>query len=56
MSPEAQALFYFIAFVLFVVGGILDLVRYKAGGQLWEIAFGLASWVLVALWSAVKAV
>lgn len=53
MSAEASAIFYFVAFVLFVIVAILELVPRRL--PLGFIALGLACWVFVNFWNALAA-
>lgn len=53
MSADGQAIFFFIAFAVFVVAAILS-VTPRAWWNL-LVAGGLASWVFVLFWTAVKA-
>lgn len=53
MSPGATAVFYFIAFVAFVVAGILSAVVKNYAIAL--ISAGLALWVFVGFWNALAA-
>lgn len=56
MSPEATLLCLFIAFAVFVVAAIISYVTTAPGPGRWNlIAIGLAAWVLVPLWAAMKA-
>ena len=52
MSPGAQAIFYFLAFAMFVVAAILSFTL-KAWWNL-LVAAGLACWVFVPFWVNVK--
>lgn len=50
MSPEAQFVFLLFAFVCFVLAALAVAVR-----RVNLIGVGLAAWVLVPLWAALKA-
>lgn len=53
MSAEAQSVFFFIAFVCFVVAVFLSVPP----KEWWQalVAAGLASWIFVSLWTAIQA-
>lgn len=51
MSPEAQTVLYLVALVAFIVAAAIDRLR----GPLGWVAVGLAAWVFVAFYSAVRA-
>lgn len=53
VSPDAQAVFFFIAFACFVVAAILSFM--PRSWVMTLVASGLASWVFVLFWTAVKA-
>ena len=54
MSPEATMIWLFVAFVAFVVGAVLSAM----GRSWWNLtaSVGLAAWVLVPFWAALKAI
>lgn len=53
MSADSQAIFFFVAFAAFVVAAVLSVVPRVWWNLL--VAAGLASWVFVSFWTAVKA-
>lgn len=57
MTPDAQALCFFIAFAAFVVAAVLYAVRPTRAAWLAPVlvAGGLAAWVFVNFWVAVHA-
>ena len=53
MSPEATVIFLLIAFIGFVVGAAVSWARpYPTG--IFFACVGLAAWVAVPLWTAIK--
>lgn len=54
MTPEWQFIFLFIAFVAFVIAAAWAWPTFRSSTGL--IVVGLASWVLISLWSAMKAI
>lgn len=49
MSPEAQTIFYLIAFILFILAAA------GVPSRVWLVPAGLAFWVFVLLYTAFKA-
>ena len=56
MSPEGQLICYFLAFVLLVVAAVYCFVPIGRSIALGLVASGLACFVFVYLWTAMKAV
>jgi hypothetical protein len=57
MSPEATLIFLLVAFVAFVVGALASWYpdgRGYVASTFW-VCTGLAAWVFVSLWAAIKA-
>lgn len=54
MSPEAQIVFFLIALVAFAFGAIVSFARPWPTGTFFACV-GLSSWVIVLLWTAIKA-
>lgn len=54
MSPEAQFIFYLVAFVAFIAGAVLGWATPRPQTPFW-ISVGLAAWVLIPLWDALEA-
>ena len=54
MSPEAQFIFYLVAFAAFLAGAVVSFARPWPQVQFW-ISVGLAAWVLIPLWDALEA-
>lgn len=56
MSPEASFFCLFVAFIAFVIAAIVGLIPVRLTWlSVGLIAVGLAAWVLVPMWTAVKA-
>lgn len=55
MSPEAMAVTYAIAIVLFVVAAVYDWAQNTKVSPVFFVALGLAVATFVAFWGAIKA-
>ncbi len=55
MSATGQFIFFLIALILFGIAAVIRLVRSPPALDAALIAFGLASWVFVSVYTAAKA-